>query len=84
MYALSVYCILTDRKKISQSRFESELSLFQNFSHLDSIHCASEDRVVVLDATPVSGPGRTDQVAAVLLQDTQGLDQSRQRVQSLM
>lgn len=37
----------------------------------------------MLDAPPVSGPAGTGQVAAILLQDTQGLDQSSQRVQDL-
>lgn len=50
----------------------------QVFAHLDGIHRRSEDGVVVLDAPPESGPGGTGQVTAILLQDTQGLDQSTQ------
>ena len=53
-------------------------------AHLDGVHCGPEDRVVVLDAPPVSGPAGAGQVTAVLLQDTQGLDQSGQSLQSLI
>lgn len=55
----------------------------QVFVHLDGVHRRSEDGVVVLDAPPVSRPRRTRQVTAVLLQDTQGLDQSAQRLHNL-
>lgn len=44
-------------------------------TYLDGVHGGSEDRVVVLDAPPVPGPGGTGQVAAVLLQNTQGFHQ---------
>lgn len=52
------------------SQVPSDCGDKQNPSHFDGVHRGSEDRVVVLDAPPVSGPGRGGQVATVLLQDS--------------
>lgn len=60
-----------------------DLRVKENPSHFDGVHRGSEDRVVVLDAPPVSGPGRGGQVTPVLLQDSQGFDQSTETVQGL-
>lgn len=53
------------------------------FPHFNSVHCRPEHRVVVFDAPPVFGQSGTRQVTAVLLQDTQGLDQTTQGIHDL-